>query len=276
MKWPAPDVDGSTPAARARAELASQLRTLPAFRALLRGVEAGLIAHSVLPAPVLDLGSGDGDFGARALGPSDALGIDSHLPSLAEARRCNPGRRYCAASATDLSLASGALGTVVANSVLEHVPDLERALAECARVLRPGGQLVITAPCHRFTELLPLGRLLRALGLARLGASHGRWFNRRSQHYHLLSAEQWRALLERHGLRVDHWHYYFSPRAHTAFEALHYLGAPAMLLRRMTGSWLPWRNPLTHRMALRWLGPLASPVAIDDGAYVFVIAERLE
>jgi SAM-dependent methyltransferase len=35
---------------------------------------------------------------------------------------------------------------VKATEVLEHVPDAARALAECRRVLRPGGRLVVTAP----------------------------------------------------------------------------------------------------------------------------------
>lgn len=35
---------------------------------------------------------------------------------------------------------------VKATELLEHVPDVARALGECRRVLRPGGHLVITAP----------------------------------------------------------------------------------------------------------------------------------
>jgi SAM-dependent methyltransferase len=35
---------------------------------------------------------------------------------------------------------------IKATELLEHVPDVGRALGECRRVLRPGGHLVITAP----------------------------------------------------------------------------------------------------------------------------------
>ena len=35
---------------------------------------------------------------------------------------------------------------IKATELLEHVPDVARALGECRRVLRPGGHLVITAP----------------------------------------------------------------------------------------------------------------------------------
>jgi SAM-dependent methyltransferase len=45
-----------------------------------------------------------------------------------------------------LPFAEGSLDAVVSASVLEYVPDPGVVLAECARVLRPGGVLVCTVP----------------------------------------------------------------------------------------------------------------------------------
>jgi SAM-dependent methyltransferase len=47
---------------------------------------------------------------------------------------------------TALSFADASLAAVASFDVLEHVPDYPRALAEFARVLVPGGRLVLTAP----------------------------------------------------------------------------------------------------------------------------------
>jgi SAM-dependent methyltransferase len=45
-----------------------------------------------------------------------------------------------------LPFRDGAFDAIKATEVLEHVPDVDRALGECRRVLRPGGHLVITVP----------------------------------------------------------------------------------------------------------------------------------
>jgi len=49
---------------------------------------------------------------------------------------------------TALSLATATVDAVVTMDVLEHVPDYSKALAEFARVLRPGGVLVLTVPFY--------------------------------------------------------------------------------------------------------------------------------
>ena len=47
---------------------------------------------------------------------------------------------------TSLSFGDASLDAIASFDVLEHVPDYGKALHEFARVLRPGGMLVITAP----------------------------------------------------------------------------------------------------------------------------------
>lgn len=46
----------------------------------------------------------------------------------------------------DMPFAADSFDVVVSNDVLEHVPDLERALAEAFRVLKPGGWVLATFP----------------------------------------------------------------------------------------------------------------------------------
>lgn len=49
--------------------------------------------------------------------------------------------------ATRLPFAEATFDAVIALSVLEHIPDIERAIAELHRVLKPGGHLLLTIDC---------------------------------------------------------------------------------------------------------------------------------
>jgi SAM-dependent methyltransferase len=50
------------------------------------------------------------------------------------------------ADATNLPFPDGAFDRVIAAEILEHVPEDSRAMAEIARVLRPGGIVAVTVP----------------------------------------------------------------------------------------------------------------------------------
>ena len=111
----------------------------------LAKVRAGQIPSPPYPgAPLLDVACGAGLLAPHLTGRLRGwrhLGADlSHL-SLRQARE--HGVRPLAANALRLPFADGSLHCVVAGEVLEHLDDLDGACAELARVLAPGGVLVM-------------------------------------------------------------------------------------------------------------------------------------
>lgn len=56
---------------------------------------------------------------------------------------------------TDIPVKSGSFDAVMCIEVFEHIPKPIDAIKELARVLRPGGQLVITAPFASFVHFAP-------------------------------------------------------------------------------------------------------------------------
>lgn len=134
-------------------------------------------------AQVADLGCGGG-YLAMALGTRGArvTGIDRSPASLAaargEAHRRGARHGFLCADLYRAPLASGRFDFVVLSDVVEHLEHPERAVAEAARLLRPGGRLFVsTFDRTRATGWLVV-HLAEGLGLVPRGTHDARLFIR--------------------------------------------------------------------------------------------------
>ncbi|MBD1918207.1 class I SAM-dependent methyltransferase [Phormidium sp. FACHB-322] len=91
---------------------------------------------------VVDVGCGPGNLLASLGGtPKLLIGIDVALGSLAMAQAI--GYTPLLADAHDIPLVSGFADLVVVNAALHHCDDMPKVLSEAARLVRPGGLLVV-------------------------------------------------------------------------------------------------------------------------------------
>ena len=90
---------------------------------------------------VLDLGCGDGQI-ARALAAqgSEVLGVDPTQLHIDIAIERGGGPRYLLGGATDIPADDNSFDAVVACLVFEHIDQMDEAMTEVARVLKPQGQ----------------------------------------------------------------------------------------------------------------------------------------
>jgi len=148
-----------------------------AYKALIRQSLGGSKA-------VLELGAGSSPL-AGLLDAPLAMACDLSWPMLA-ARNAFPALPRIVADGQTLPLADKALDGAFSMNVLEHVPDPARFIAEAARVLAPGGRLLIVTPNGDVAWLLDLLERLRLklpegphafLGTEALNALAGRDFN---------------------------------------------------------------------------------------------------
>lgn len=94
---------------------------------------------------ILEVGAGEGQV-ARAVRERTAatvVGLDSSRPQLEVAAARGGGVRPVAGDATALPFPDASIDAAVVCLLLEHVAELDSALAELSRVLRPGGTLVV-------------------------------------------------------------------------------------------------------------------------------------
>jgi ubiquinone/menaquinone biosynthesis C-methylase UbiE len=126
----------------------------PIVREILDGLPAGV---------ALDAACGTGRHAEylASLG-HEVIGVDSSPEMLERARAKVPTGEFHEADLHDLPLESDSVDVVVCAIALSHVPDLAPVLEELARVLRPGGHLVISDSRGIFADIgLPLGRVTR-------------------------------------------------------------------------------------------------------------------
>jgi ubiquinone/menaquinone biosynthesis C-methylase UbiE len=131
-------------------------RHLPYHR-MLDDLEVELVERYARGKTVLEVGCGTGLILHRtARFARRAIGIDLSGGMLMKAQQ--RGLRVAQASATALPLATASVDVAYSFKVLAHIPDIEGALREMARVVRPGGWVLA-----EFYNARSLRRLVKAM-----------------------------------------------------------------------------------------------------------------
>jgi SAM-dependent methyltransferase len=120
------------------------------------------ILDSLAPGIALDAACGTGRFaGYLAAHGHEVIGVDSSPDMLVVARQRVPAAEFRLGDLYDLPLPDSSVDLVMCGLALAHVPNLQPVMQEFARVLRVGGDLVISDAHH---ELVFRGSVVRSPG----------------------------------------------------------------------------------------------------------------
>jgi SAM-dependent methyltransferase len=90
---------------------------------------------------ILDVGCGDGQISRLvAAAGATAVGVDPTWNQIEVAQQRGGGAAYVRSGAAELPFADASFDAAVACLVFEHIDDVDGAIAEIARVVRPGGR----------------------------------------------------------------------------------------------------------------------------------------
>lgn len=251
----------------------NNISQLPYFRGLLRAVEARHYQNIDFESPVLDLGCGDGHFAATTFSQKIEFGLDPWLQPLKEADDLHFYDVCLQAAGAELPFPNDHFHTVISNSVLEHIEDLEPVIGEVSRVLIPGGKFIFCVPNHRFLDSLSVSNFLDRIHLKAFASAYRKFFNQISRHYHCDDPSTWEKRLDRFGLKIEKTWHYFSKQAFHALEWGHYFGLPSLIWKKLNNHWIicprKWNLFFTRRITEKYY---LEPERPEDGVYSFYIA----
>jgi SAM-dependent methyltransferase len=131
---------------------AKESKPLPplAIRAWLRYDVVKRVIDRLKPETALEIGCGQGAFGARLADQAKYLGVEPDTTSYQIARRRIEPRGGTVLHGIHRAVPEGTTYDLVcAFEVLEHIEDDKGALAEWAGLIRPGGHLVMSVPAFQ-------------------------------------------------------------------------------------------------------------------------------
>ena len=110
----------------------------------------------------MDAACGTGRLAARLRNRGhQVIGVDASPAMLEQAQQRLPGVDLRIGDLRHLPVVNGSVDLVVTGLALTHVPDLGPVFAEFARVLRPGGHVVVS---EVHPDLVLLGSVVKGLG----------------------------------------------------------------------------------------------------------------
>jgi SAM-dependent methyltransferase len=179
---------------------------------------------------ILDLGCGDGRvtgtiFSSKGSSWNDSgactlVGIDPDVEDSAIARRSGLYEKVHTCSATAIPEGNDSFDFCFANSVIEHIPNINEVLAEVRRVLKPNGKFIFTVPSTDFDRLMKTSRFwAKKLSGGNL-EEYSRMIDARLAHYHYYDHNKAEARLKDVGLDIVQEGHYFPESAVRIWESI--------------------------------------------------------
>ncbi len=186
------------------------LNYYPISLALIRTLEIIEIIQDKenLTPPILDLGCGDGivfkilqnfiKYEKKAL----SIGLDLDYKTLKKAEKINVHNYLIQSNSKKMPFRNNFFNSIIANSVIEHIREVDDTLFELNRVLKRGGILFLTFPSENLSELFFFSNLFKRIKLIKIGKGYAKLKNKLWKHINLFEIEIWESKLIKSGFKV--------------------------------------------------------------------------
>jgi len=255
------------------------LKNYSISQAFSRGAEIIIFENLQFKKPILDLGCGDGTFSEILFNKSKAAvaaGVDI-LPSVIElASKPRVYKDLKVADAAKLPFEDNFFFTIISNSSLEHMDNLDNVLFEANRVLKAGGKFIFLV-AHAKTEDFYIDKIiLKKLGLSSLARKTIKLRNKILNHRNLLDLKVWKNKLDKAGFSMEEDYYVGGGTNFGVVEFFQPTAVLSAITKRIFGRWvLPPREPVIYFVD-RFLSKYLADKPTKTGPSLLIIARKNE
>ncbi len=214
------------------------LSNAPLALSIERIVESRLYPLYDLKKPVLDIGCGEGLFANMVFDEKIETGIDPNPKELERAKKLGGYGELLQCYGNNIPKPDESFETIISNSVLEHIENVDEILEEAYRLMKPGGRFYFTVPSDKFEQYTFLSQLLQFLGLKSLERYWRRFFNKFWVHYHCYTPDGWAELGEKHGFEVEASFAYCPKKVCMLDTFLTPLGLSSIIIKKIFNKWV--------------------------------------
>ncbi len=229
-----------------------------------------------LSGPILDVGCGDGLFAKIAFGGEEVWGIDIDAK---EGRWAQASRAYSQIVLGDITkakLPGSFFGSCVANCSLEHVPDIQAALATIEGSLMPGAEALLFVPNAVWASKFMTVRAIAATFGERMGRMLQDGIDEFFAHRHLHDEQGWRDVIAKSPLELKEIRPVLSTSTTLAFEALLIPSLAGYLNKKLTSRWtnFPGARQAMAPIAYAFVKSVLAAAGDDEKTAEFLIVCR--
>jgi SAM-dependent methyltransferase len=222
------------------------LRTAPIPLAVERTLECVLHSKKDFARPILDVGCGEGLFAQMLFDEQIDVGIDPDERELLRAKELGMYTELIKCFGDKIPKPSSSFNTILSNSVMEHIPDIEPVLKEINRLLTAEGNFYVTLPTNLFDNYSIINQFLTGIGLKHQAAKFRTFFNSFWRHYHYYDLAGWKAMFERNGFYIVEHREYAGKSLCLFDDFMTPLSIPSLILKKTMNKWVlfPFLRPL--------------------------------
>lgn len=217
--------------------LKSYLMDAPLPLAVERSWECEILAQQEFPKPILDIGCGEGIFARQLFQDKVDSGLDPNADEIDRAKKFDKYDELLVGFGQEINKPDKSFQTVMCNSALEHMDDINAVLKEVHRVMKDDGLCYLTLPTDNFEQFTGVYQILSGLGIKSLANRYAKFFNKFWRHYHCYPCEQWEEIFAKTGFKVAKRIEYGDKVSCMLNDILAPFSFPAFVAKKTTNRW---------------------------------------